>query len=1269
MASAIVLLMFLMVQLTVIGSGVGDEEEPVLSEVPTRGDPYIEEDGNLLKIGNDHIEMVLNMDVNGGITELIDRSTGEDLRGNKVPPPVLFMLMYWTGNATDIVIQWDAAVMTSDQIERTEYAELTLNYHKFRGNNLNATVTIRLEKESRYFDMRLDIQNDEDFTVRSIFFPVVWGIDKIGDLGEDDRFFYPVGDGLLLKDPIEYKDDLHMAEIYPSTASMQMMCYYDENGTGFYLTTDDGNGHPKKPTFDSMEWSAETHPAMFFENLIPEYVGNDYQMPYSCRLGSFEGDWYDAADIYKEWAQTTDFMKGGKVFEDKDTPDWWAKTSVISSSNRDADLVHNSLSDIENMTAEFNELTGVNTTHLIFAWAKNGAWCGPYYFPPAAGEDNFINSMTNISEMGSHAILYISGSVWRITRGDIGYEDHELFNDIGKQWACMDQYGNPTIDQGYLAINWTSARMCPMTDFWQEMVINNTSDCIDLGVDVVQIDEFPIGSVYPCYNTSHGHPLGYSNEITNSYRHILNGSRQNGRMKNDDLIMSMEEPCEFYIPYMDTYVSRDNSPEFMIYPFAVQIYGDDVEFIPFFSHVYHEYITAFAEPIPMNHDYPEPFIGQMRRSIARAFISGEIISGSADEKENLRPEVISLYNTTVRASTGYCNDYLLKGEPLRPPEIDVPDEPVDWFFYSQQKAGRTFNETSILHSSSKADNGDIGHVFVNWIDEDVEFDVTLPQYDLEGEYTIFITRNGEREVLFKRTTLPVNVTMNTTSGDVILIEITRVADMIIHDLVVRSYEGPYLTNETYQVEFIILNDGTDGTGPFELDLRSNDLVVDRIFYPDLMAKQADVISFTLNTTGLIGTYNISVYLDKNDNVTEIHETNNIAWQIIEVLERPRACLNVVAINSSTGLPLRNVSVEISLMGSDLLISNKTGPSGEVRFPGLIAGSYGIRSYKNHFWINYTNVELEEGENGSVEVLMKWREYPYISGKVIDNYTGEPIEGAMVSLTLEMVMDYPILLRTIDTDDNGSFNFTDLDRSSIYGIRIFYPGYDEFENIYFFSVSRDLIIRLDSYLGNIEGIVTDKENGSPIEGVTVKISSHDREIVTDASGAFDITNMVIGSYELSLSKDGYRPYSVEVLVESHRTTTISIELEVVEPTIPSFNITGRVINKDGVPIKDALIVIKELDISTRSNLNGYFRFEDLEKGNYTLIISAEGYGDLEIAVTSDDTDPVITLETKKNDDEGPFPIWLILLIIASALVLAILAIFLVMIGRTPRQFEE
>lgn len=110
---------------------------------------------------------------------------------------------------------------------------------------------------------------------------------------------------------------------YPGQwASTQLMAYYNDAG-GLYLACDDATGLPK-----------------FIDRVMEEdgvtlglahYPGTrgpgETKLPYNVVVGTFHGDWYRAAEIYRDWAVKQPFC-GKKLADREDRPKWLADSPI-----------------------------------------------------------------------------------------------------------------------------------------------------------------------------------------------------------------------------------------------------------------------------------------------------------------------------------------------------------------------------------------------------------------------------------------------------------------------------------------------------------------------------------------------------------------------------------------------------------------------------------------------------------------------------------------------------------------------------------------------------------------------------------------------------------------------------------------------------------------------------------------------------------------------------------------------------------------------------
>ncbi len=80
-------------------------------------------------------------------------------------------------------------------------------------------------------------------------------------------------------------------------------------------------------------------------------------------------------------------------------------------------------------------------------------------------------------------------------------------------------------------------------------------------------------------------------------------------------------------------------------------------------------------------------------------------------------------------------------------------------------------------------------------------------------------------------------------------------------------------------------------------------------------------------------------------------------------------------------------------------------------------------------------------------------------------------------------------------------------------------------------------------GSITGFVVDKLTQQPLEGATVKLDGTVKAIVADSMGKFRITNIPVNSYNLDVSKVGYKTFTLyNIVITSGNENSYTIELE-------------------------------------------------------------------------------------------------------------------------------
>lgn len=105
---------------------------------------------------------------------------------------------------------------------------------------------------------------------------------------------------------------------------------------------------------------------------------------------------------------------------------------------------------------------------------------------------------------------------------------------------------------------------------------------------------------------------------------------------------------------------------------------------------------------------------------------------------------------------------------------------------------------------------------------------------------------------------------------------------------------------------------------------------------------------------------------------------------------------------------------------------------------------------------------------------------------------------------------------------------------------------------------------DGELGTLEGQVQ-AASGNPISGAVVSRTDTDHSIATDGQGAFELTDLSPGEYEIEVTADGFEPSILEVEIPAGETITRTTVLEGGEPDLV-FDVAGKVVDDERVEVR-------------------------------------------------------------------------------------------------------
>jgi hypothetical protein len=294
----------------------------------------------------------------------------------------------------------------------------------------------------------------------------------------------------------------------------------------------------------------------------------------------------------------------------------------------------------------------------------------------------------------------------------------------------------------------------------------------------VQIDNFPCCSAQACYDGAHGHPPGYGAWWSEAWNDILADVRRAAKERDPECALSTEAISENFIPHLDLYDQRSGNSEYFVgRRMANSPMGG--ENIALFNYIYNPYIGSYLAAYPESN---RPEVLYWTRSLGKALTQGVVPTGGRyfPEPPGLNPVTISFYQKVVRAAAHECWPYIMFGDMLRPPVIDVPIIAASYLRHTPDcdhldpDNRHVVEDTAVQHSSWRGPDGTVAHIFANVSEQPVAFEVELPAYgDGPGPVDVDRVVDGVREPWLRAAALPARGRLDMAPLSVTLVEVRR----------------------------------------------------------------------------------------------------------------------------------------------------------------------------------------------------------------------------------------------------------------------------------------------------------------------------------------------------------------------------------------------------------------------------------------------------------------------------------------------------------------
>ncbi len=736
----------------------------------TDTEPPIHIDNGVLRIGVDP--------KHGRLIELADLKTGF----NEIAPQAVAGGLW----ELELFVEGQKRLLAAEQAKSCQVGLLPAGQNGLRlawqdfpdawAGGLRVEATVELDPSEPMSRWTIRLEKPADLSVSEVRFPQVTGLAK----RQQERLAVPTWLGQEAANPrtllYRGKDGkpLHLKWEYPGALAMQFVAWYAHEGPGFYAACDDTSAFRKSLFF----WGTKGDEAHFAVVHYPENRAtgqSQYALPYRVRLGTFRGDWITAAERYRAWGVQQPWARQSRLHRGLVAP-WVLNTGIwVWNRGRSPGVLP--------PAAAFQEKLGLPVSVFWHWWHGCAYNVGfPEYFPPREGTEPFKEAVARAQRAGLHAIVYMHQRDWNTRTRSWQAENAERFA-VKREDGALD-----TIAPNIFTRD-PQAHMCMATPFWRNKYAGLAEDAFrDLHLDGIYMD-VACHNV-PCFDPTHGHPLGGGNYWMRGFEQMANDIRK--RCAGDRPLVLAGEGCgETWLPYLDVMLTLEVSKERF---FSV---GHPWEPIPLFPAVYHRYAVCYGSyssltAPPYDELWPAEFapkepLALLDRKFARQFYLEQarvLVWGQQPTIANFLPRLLedrpeeTAYLMRLARVRNRALKYLLYGEFLRPPAIDAPEVTSEFsrlsIYAGQKDRVTTFTKRHplALAGAWRATDGGMAVAVVNIADEPLRLPLRFdPDYHgLKAGQPIWRIAETGRQPLGRWQTGQTTLTVTLPPRDVWVIE-------------------------------------------------------------------------------------------------------------------------------------------------------------------------------------------------------------------------------------------------------------------------------------------------------------------------------------------------------------------------------------------------------------------------------------------------------------------------------------------------------------------
>lgn len=581
----------------------------------------------------------------------------------------------------------------------------------------------------------ISITNKGRDVIEWVNFPQLVVANDLKDSGGDSKILWGFNEGCLI-DNIKFRNSgwgyiepQYPSEgvmgIFPAVVESQCMAYYNSE-SGLYFASHDKDENLKG--IDFYEYGGGIK--LQFRHFTGCDFEKGYTMPYPMVMKFFEGDWMEAAEIYRRWFEENRSSEFVPIKDNNKLPKWYAEAPVIVTypvrGRFDTDEMTpnklfpycNALKLIEEFEKKFDSKIMV----ILMHWEGTAPWAPPYVWPPYGGEDELKKFIDSLHERGDVLGVYCSGLGWTQKSKLDDYDMSGYFEENNlKDYMCLSPQQELPLSK-ICTDQRSGYDMCPTQEFTVDVMCDQVEKMANSGIDYIQLmDQNHGGTSYFCFSRNHGHPPVPGKWQVEAVKKLLSKAESYG----EKLLLGCESAAaETYIPQLLFSDNRYNLCYTVGQP------------VPLYAYVYHRYLNNFMGNQVCTHagfDHKKSPENIFLRT-AYSFCAGDMLTVVIDDEgrcifnwgyheDNVYPDQDALAKLIKNLNywrQGSTKKYLHRGVMQKPFEVECTR--------IQMIGARGFDHEvdSVLTSAWEADDGAFGQFLVNYTEDAKTCKIKLP---------------------------------------------------------------------------------------------------------------------------------------------------------------------------------------------------------------------------------------------------------------------------------------------------------------------------------------------------------------------------------------------------------------------------------------------------------------------------------------------------------------------------------------------------------------